>query len=322
MGSGNRKVSQHSCSLLSVSFPLESQHEVDWSQCMVRQKGEQASNKGVKRDGAPGSVQDHQVPKTHSDVETGDLQGTAPVAPSSDGPDPGLSYEGKAIALGASRFLHNRYLKAAYSFAKNMKELSLLAAFWLAVVSSPFSKPAVEVTYRIDSIFPPLGVEKAVGAIAAKGPLDINGVHSLSNFIKSQEILHLRICNNSSESIQDVDLQVDAATVSDVAIRSNSSRVMADRQKLAVFQVSDDLLVTFPNFKSIPAKAEIDMILWGNFNTFFFRAPVKVLSTGKDVHVIHEASARGLGLFVAAHLRWLAILLGVGLLLLGLRRFR
>jgi hypothetical protein len=212
--------------------------------------------------------------------------------------------------------------KRAWQWAKNLKELWLLGTFWLATVEAPFDRPMLEVTYRLDSLYPPIAAEGHVNKAIEDTNQPSDCVGALSGLVKSPDLLYLRIRNNSSATIEEVDIQIDAFTVADVALHSNSSRIMADRQELTSLKIADDCIATFPKFTSIPPKAQVSMILWGDFHTFRLRELVRVSSTAKTTTVARQGTASGLGLFLATHLAWIGVFVAVALLLIGLRRFR
>lgn len=208
-----------------------------------------------------------------------------------------------------------------YQHAKNLRELVLLAIFWLTIVGSPFGKPTLEVRYRLDRLYPPIGPERPSDANNANAVKDSNEVDRLLALMNSRDLLRLTIRNNSSTVIEDVDLQIDAYVIADVALHSNSSRIMANRRKLTAFEISDNFIAKFPNLTSIPAKARVEMLIWGDINTFVWRDPVQVLSSARSTEVAEQGMASGFGLFIARNVFVLTIFLGVGLLLLGLRRY-
>jgi hypothetical protein len=78
-------------------------------------------------------------------------------------------------------------------------------------------------------------------------------------------VLYLAIHNRSNKTLTDFDLQIDAYAISGVALDSNSSQVVRNAAQLAVFEVGDDFVARFPNLNSIPAKAEVDLVVWGDF---------------------------------------------------------
>ena len=209
--------------------------------------------------------------------------------------------------------------KKVYQYAKNLRELWMMMLFWLACVGSPFAKPTLEVKYRLNPLYPPVAAESHVKDTSEKEKAD-GGRELLAGLVKSRDLLQLTIRNNSTDRIDNVDFQIDGFRVADVALHSNSSQIMADRQKLAAFEISDNFVVRFPNLTTIPPKAETIMLLWGDFNTLLLRGPVKVFSTAKTVSVVCEGTTSGLRLFIATHLSWIAVFVAVSLLLLGLRR--
>jgi hypothetical protein len=213
------------------------------------------------------------------------------------------------------------FVKKLYRGAKKLWEFWLVVAFYGTMVGSPFCKPELEVKYRLDRLYPPIAAEKYVLNAPKESKVDNDAIGSLSRLVSSRELLHLSIRNNSTDRIEDVDLQIDGCKVSDVAIHSNSSKIMAERDQLTTFEISDNLVIRFPNLTTIPPKAVITMIVWGDFKAFLLRAPVRVFSTAKAVTVVQEGTTSGLRLFVATYLSWFVALLAVGLLLLGLRRF-
>jgi len=215
-----------------------------------------------------------------------------------------------------------RFAIAFYDRVKKLKEFIGLVAFCVAVIGLPFGRPTLDVKYRLERIFPPVDAERRMKACAAQANSENDAAHALAGLLESRDLLRLTIQNNSSATIENVDLQIDGFHVADVALRSNSSRLMADREKLLAFDISPDFVIRFPNLTTIPPKAEVTMILWGHFNWFLLRAPVQVVSTAKSVQVVEEDSVFGLRLFVARHLFIITVFIAMGLLLLGLRRLR
>lgn len=210
--------------------------------------------------------------------------------------------------------------KRVYLWAKNLREIVIVAIFYATL--APFAEPTLEVTYQLDRLYPPIAAEAFVESDSDAESTVIDGTEALSRLVNSRDILHLRMQNNSSDRIEDLDLQLDGFAVADVALRSDSSEVMAERERLARFDISDNFTVRFPEFTTIPPKAEVKMIFWGDFHTFLLRGPVRVTAATKNVTVVRRGTTSGLKFLVATNLSWFAIILAVGLLLLGLRRFR
>ncbi len=211
-------------------------------------------------------------------------------------------------------------IKTVFGYAKNLREIVLVLFFYFGFAR--FSRPALEVTYQVDRLYPPIAAADHIKNAGERESADGNTPNVLSQLVNSRDILRVTIRNTSSDSIDELDLQVDGFTVADVALHSDSSRIMADRQKLAAFEISDNFTIRFPNLKSIPPKARMTMILWGDFHTFLWRGPVRLSAATKSVTVRAQGTTSGVRLFVADHLSLLGIFLAVGLLLLGLRRFR
>ncbi len=205
-----------------------------------------------------------------------------------------------------------------YQFSKNLRELLLVVLFWLTVAKSPFGKPTIELCYRLDRLYPPVATESRIKKTTGKTGEE----NPLSPLINSRDLLRIRIWNNSSEAIRNVDLQIEAFSIADIAVSSNSSHIMSDRIKLATFEISENFVARFPNFTSIPPRAEIEMLIWGDICTLIWGKPVQIFSSAKTVNVVEEGMVSGIRLFVARNISVLTIFLAIALLLLGLKRYR
>ena len=206
-----------------------------------------------------------------------------------------------------------------YKLLKNLKELWFVIIFWLMIVKFPFREPILELRYSLDRLYPPIASEHLLGT----EPGEIAENSPFFKLINSRGLLRIKIRNNSSEAIQNVDLQFEALSVSDIAIHSNSSSIMAERTILATYEISDNFIVRFPNFTSMPPRAEIEMLIWGDIGiyTYAYGKLVDIFSSAETVQVVEEGRLSGIKLFVARHLSVLTIFLTIGLLLLGLKRY-
>jgi hypothetical protein len=204
-----------------------------------------------------------------------------------------------------------------YKILKDLREFWFLVIFLLTFVKYPFSKPTLELKYNLDTLYSPIVSNNLIKTESIK--LDEN--NPLTRLINSRDLLRITIQNNSSKTIQNVDLQIEALSIADIAIHSNSSNIMSDRATLASYEISDNFIARFPNFTTIPPRAEIEMLIWGDFNIYSFSNIVKIFSSADTIHIVREGSLSGIKLFVGSNLSILTIFFSIALLLLGLRRY-
>jgi len=214
------------------------------------------------------------------------------------------------------------HARKVYRVVKNLRELWGWAAFCLLVVTSPFGKPTLSVTYELLRLYPPITAESKVKDVPEKTNGDDGIRSSLAALVTSRDLLEITLQNNSSDPIDSLDIQIDAFTVGDVALHSDSSRVMSERQRIATMEVLDNCVARFPNLVSIPPKASITVMVWGDFTLPMLGSPVKVSAATKSIDMNRRGRVSGLGLDVARNLSMIIVFLAVGLLLVGLRRFR
>lgn len=204
-----------------------------------------------------------------------------------------------------------------YRLLKNLKEVWIVVIFWFMIAKFPFREPTLELKYHLYSLYPPIAsnnlIKEEFNEIKADNPL--------SSLINSRNLLRIKIINNSSDTIRNVDLQIEALNIADIAIHSNSSIIMSERTTLASFEISDNFIVRFPNFTSIPPRAEVEMLIWGDINIYTFADLIKIFSSADTVHVVEEGSLSGIRFFIGRHLSVLTIFFIIAFLLLGLKRY-
>lgn len=204
---------------------------------------------------------------------------------------------------------------------KSLKELWGLLIFVALVVTPPLTGPALDVRYHIEPFYPPVTMACSTDPNNAGSSEAASQTSAFLPLPNSRSLLYLSIRNNSKETLKDFDLQINAYSISGVGFNSNSSQLMRNRTELAAFEVGNDFVARFPNLTTIPAKAEVDLVVWGDFALRFFRSTVRVQSSAANVCVRREGTVSGLGLWVARRLGALTFIVAVLLLLLGLRRY-
>jgi len=225
------------------------------------------------------------------------------------------------IIAGAHKLSRRMKAQPLYELANNLREFWFLVLLVVAAIRFPFARPELDIEYRVERLYPPVLLSALYASNEPGSLTDSNDPNGLSAFLNSRDMLRLTIENNASHAIENIDLQIDAFAVTGVAFHSNSSSLMDESSEMSTFEVLDNFAVKFPNVTTIPSKAKVHMLVWGDLETFMWGPPVRIECTTDRIRIREQGLVSGLPLFIGQNVFLLAIIVAVGFLLIGLRRY-
>lgn len=200
--------------------------------------------------------------------------------------------------------------KPAVRLLYSLKEFLLLVVFYFTLMATPFGEPQLRITYESILLAPP------VSSLSNKETL----TQEYQDLVNARELVKVEITNTSTKPISDIDMQVRAYSVPAVSLFSNSSRLMDSAAELMEYKRRSPEIISFPNFKTLPPKAYVRILLWGDLLEGFWTDPIQVLSDADSVDISAAREVSGVPLFVADNLVFIGLLFASYLLLVGLRR--
>lgn len=174
-----------------------------------------------------------------------------------------------------------------------------MLAWWVAFGSGLFVKSDVDVTHSVTTLF------------------EVTGTRAESSADVIPELLEIQVTNNLRTRVTEVAMRVNGVeSLSRVGAGASFSRLQ--NHEIAAFSVKNGA-ANFPEFTEIPPRTTIVLQLWGKFSSPFPSPRVQLSAAVERISVSSIYQTRGIRLFVAENLHWLAMLLTVYFLLVGLR---
>lgn len=198
-------------------------------------------------------------------------------------------------------------IRRAWDVILKFHGLLVLLLGWGTGLSSLLSKPDVLVDYSTQQLFPPT-IATSVLTPATPAPL--------AALAKSPELLRVVLENNLSSRVTDLVVRVNGVkTIADTSAGASLARLW--HHDLARYELRDGS-VGFPELSELPPKSTLILLIWGEFSSPFPRDRVQVSAAVSRIEVSEAGRVRGVRLFVAQNLEWIALLLTIYFLLVGL----
>ena len=209
---------------------------------------------------------------------------------------------------------------------KSAHELIIIGVFYVAFFGIQVSKPNLEIIYSLEKLDPPIKLaslmvqESKARASQGGDPL----LRHIGSVAESKNLLLIELKNNSPTKIEEFELKVVAvAHVADLALTSTSDRLYTERERLALFKLDPQGVLTLPNLNELPPNSATRILVWGHFLPMSFVGDSVEAAAAVDKIVIKQRQeASGLGLFVANNISSLAILLVMYLVTMASLRYR
>ena len=204
-----------------------------------------------------------------------------------------------------------------------LREFILFLILTVPPILSVVRGPGLSASYRLTQLTSPYQSSQAVKTVTGSTEVDEH-LQQLELFVtRSEQLLTIELSNNLNSTISDLQLLIfGAESVTDSALVSTSPILVTNMADLMTYRLDETRsTLTFPNLVSLPARAQATIFVWGTFAPMLpFLDPIQITSSDGTANVREDELLAGSRLFVAKHLAPITLIVGVLLMLVGLRR--
>jgi hypothetical protein len=208
----------------------------------------------------------------------------------------------------------------------NLREAAALVLAYFAFARAPFTKPDLDVTYFERSLTTPASITATLDSLIGLNPSTrvdsaiLLSVQRVNDFIRSSDYKIIDLSNNSSDPIEDINLEARGFTsISAVNVDATSSRI--DPNAMTAYKLNGTT-ATFPTIKALPSSAKVTVEIWGETEPSYLTDVVDVKAQNASVRIKPVLAASPFAVFLDRNLGSIVILaLGVTLLI-GLYRMK
>lgn len=209
-----------------------------------------------------------------------------------------------------------------FIFLKNTKELIVLVIFYLSFVSSPVFEDQLLVEYELSEFTPPFHLQECYKSKKCMS-IEAENEKQFFRFFNSKKMLEIKLQNNTNKKIEDLDLKVfGVLEVADVGLRTRSSDILENKEKILTYKYHDEGALYFSDFKVLPPGSTVTIFIWGHIASKSFGNQIEVVSSADSFRIAKFGRTSAVRLFIANNINTILFLVAGYLLLVALRRMK